>query len=1268
MDKHFKIVADVPVTDQLKKLTKQMLGTDEAIKNLKNSLVTFNREGDRTNATMKVMLDEFREATISFKKMRDPLDKNKRKWVALNAVIRDNAKARREAALEQQRAAGAAQRATTAEVAVTRGVSIPGAATTDERFRYKQSITALKEFVARTKLGAKEINAVWAHVRKGEFRVYTGDLAKLQSTMYGVTKATQNLGASSRKTLERMSKDTKKVHTGTKNILLTWQSVIRIFAAQLIRRALTAIIFQLREATEAAIQFEIAISEIRTISQEAQLPFNTWSKSLRELSDSWGFDVLDQAEAAYQTLSNQVAKGADTFKFLAEANKFARVAATDTSTSVNLLTAGINAFGKEAEDADKVAAIFFKTIELGRVRAEEMSGSFGDVGILARQLNVDMVELGATISTLTIQGIKYNKAATQLRGVFVKLLKPTKDMKAFLEDIGVASGEAAIQTYGLGGFLKLLQERTRGQSSELAKYISRIRGLSGALALTGEGYETYLKNLDKVSKGEQSYLKAQEIAVESAGFVVQKEINKIKNFFTEELGRDILKTLADITKGIGGIVGALRILFYYSGVLTTTVSILNDYAKAYQRNFEEIKKTEKAKADAIAKQEKKITDGMLEELKKREQFISRNVAELTKYYNAAIKESAGIIGETNKQIKETFKATTKSINEQISSLKKVENDATRNIAKISEAYVDFQRAVQAKEFEIRLLDADKLDEKLKVITGRIKDIGKEIEVSLLLGDTDNVIKLLKERFKLEHDTTKLARDTDKENEKNLEKRKKIVKDLAELEVQQSYKIQALRIREVKARESANKASLRQVQLARAKALAEYSTKQKELTAQLSKAEIQNIDKYFTDYKSRYKKFLEEVAAIQERVSKEEQKRAEDAQKKRVELELALFDITQRVRQFREFDVREAAEARDPEKIQKGLADQQERLKAIIDLQKALGVDTINTSKLQLKLLEEQKIGEKEIQKIALERAAATRKQLLEDIKATAKKNAEERKAQRKSIAAQLAGIKAYAQEREFRIGKLGFAPIFGDRSREQIDFEAQAKQLFKDIAKFGGESTGSTLEFAKSVNTLRQRYIELGGTNQAYLRTLEIMQQQLTELLKKQQGLKKDDAFGSLKKVAKDYDDVLKNLRTTITGVSAAQAEALKKQKAEQEAQITLAQRYKKVLEDIIKLQRGGVKAVVPERFAIGGRVGRDTVPAMLSPGEFVMNSKATKRFYSQLLTMNAGSVQGYAAGGPVTNVGGVNISLNSSGNEQIDIIKIGKGLERAIRQRSIKL
>ncbi len=78
------------------------------------------------------------------------------------------------------------------------------------------------------------------------------------------------------------------------------------------------------------------------------------------------------------------------------------------------------------------------------------------------------------------------------------------------------------------------------------------------------------------------------------------------------------------------------------------------------------------------------------------------------------------------------------------------------------------------------------------------------------------------------------------------------------------------------------------------------------------------------------------------------------------------------------------------------------------------------------------------------------------------------------------------------------------------------------------------------------------------------------------------------------------------------------------------------------ELSTGGM---VRKYLATGGPSGTDTVPAMLSPGEFVVNQGATSRFFSQLQAINAGSAPASSSSSSVTNHfhGGVNISGASS-------------------------
>lgn len=93
--------------------------------------------------------------------------------------------------------------------------------------------------------------------------------------------------------------------------------------------------------------------------------------------------------------------------------------------------------------------------------------------------------------------------------------------------------------------------------------------------------------------------------------------------------------------------------------------------------------------------------------------------------------------------------------------------------------------------------------------------------------------------------------------------------------------------------------------------------------------------------------------------------------------------------------------------------------------------------------------------------------------------------------------------------------------------------------------------------------------------------------------------------------------------------------------------------------------------YANGGFTpkGTDTIPAMLSPGEFVMNARSTRKFYSQLVSMNSGRQPIYRSeGGPVTNVGDINITVPGGTTDRESARNIVTRVRRELRRRSSTL
>ncbi|KKM98417.1 hypothetical protein LCGC14_1158220, partial [marine sediment metagenome] len=427
-----------------------------------------------------------------------------------------------------------------------------------------ETASANKTAIALEKLNAFRRSA--ARVRAG-FAGNAGERTGRLLAEEGVVGFTPDQGARAAASIKRVAIAQRELSTEqAKSITLSQRlrsslaSLGKIVGISLLIGGAFRLVTALSEAVDKAIEFSQAIAEVKTIDS-ARISTTLWEVELRKLSDAFGISVIDQAEAAYQALSNQVADGTQTFKFLTAANRLAVAAVTDASNAVNLLTSALNAFSIPVTRAEELSAQFFKTVELGRVRIDEMAQSLGTLAVPAAQLGVTLPELQAAIATTTIQGVKFNQASTLVRNVLLKLIRPTDTMKRFYQELGVASGEAAIATFGLGGFLARLEERTGGASDEIGALFGRIRAITGAMIFAGDGLDRFNKNLAEIRATTiEDFGLIVEQVVQKSGRQLEIEATRIRNFFEVDLGQSIIETLAKVNRSIGGFSRIIRFM------------------------------------------------------------------------------------------------------------------------------------------------------------------------------------------------------------------------------------------------------------------------------------------------------------------------------------------------------------------------------------------------------------------------------------------------------------------------------------------------------------------------------------------------------------------------------------------------------------------------------------------------------------------------------------------------------------------------------------
>jgi len=161
----------------------------------------------------------------------------------------------------------------------------------------------------------------------------------------------------------------------------------------------------------------------------------------------------------------------------------------------------MNSYAFEAKQAAFASDVLTRTVGVGVGTMDELASALPLVSGLANSTGVSFDQLGAMMSLLSTKGNTFSQSATQIRAIMVAMLNPNAKMKQAFEEIGVASGQAAIEQYGLAGALALLNEKSPTFQANMAGTLGSIEALNGSIALTSEGATEFLGNFSNGLEG-----------------------------------------------------------------------------------------------------------------------------------------------------------------------------------------------------------------------------------------------------------------------------------------------------------------------------------------------------------------------------------------------------------------------------------------------------------------------------------------------------------------------------------------------------------------------------------------------------------------------------------------------------------------------------------------------------------------------------------------------------------------------------------------------
>lgn len=341
--------------------------------------------------------------------------------------------------------------------------------------------------------------------------------------------------------------------------------------------AVTALLGVGAAAVSAAEGFEATFRQVATLGADFGKPIEQVQSDVSELATTLGVDGVDAATALYDAVSSGVPPE-NAVSFLEAAGKAAVAGAANLSDVGSAMTVVMNSWGDAAGGATDITDKLFAAVNVGVTTMPELAANMGNVAGIAAAANVTFDETSAALAQITTKGKTTSVASTQLKGIISELMTPTSRSAMVLNELGYASGAAAVEALGLQGTLNALEAEASKNGQAINTMFGSVEAGAAALDLTGANAQGFSDKLAAVADSSGSTEAA--LAEVNEGFSRQKQLlaGELSGML-RDLGLALLPALTAGAKALHPVLTAMHAgLNGLLGVVSQAGPLLGDMA------------------------------------------------------------------------------------------------------------------------------------------------------------------------------------------------------------------------------------------------------------------------------------------------------------------------------------------------------------------------------------------------------------------------------------------------------------------------------------------------------------------------------------------------------------------------------------------------------------------------------------------------------------------------------------------------------------------
>jgi TP901 family phage tail tape measure protein len=231
--------------------------------------------------------------------------------------------------------------------------------------------------------------------------------------------------------------------------------------------------------------FGMEMSKVKALTGANAEEFEELTKRAREMGATTSFSAKEAAagmaflaQAGFKT--NEILASSEDLLNLAAAGGMDLAEAMDIASNI------MKPFNMSASESGRVADVLAKTASSTNTNVNQLGEAFKKVAPISQQLGISFEETSAAIGTLGNAGIQASDAGTALKNIMARLVKPTTEVEAGLEALGLTAEDVNPATQSLSSvFFKF--QKAAAQVNDRAKVAAAGVGIFGLRANAAGG-------------------------------------------------------------------------------------------------------------------------------------------------------------------------------------------------------------------------------------------------------------------------------------------------------------------------------------------------------------------------------------------------------------------------------------------------------------------------------------------------------------------------------------------------------------------------------------------------------------------------------------------------------------------------------------------------------------------------------------------------------------------------------------------------------------